>query len=349
MLPTILALAIEVPKTALAQEDFTHATAKHLAFNDSKTRLLERIGTGSQIHKRHTVISDFLEKRSTAQRNVIYKNQAPILAETVCKKALNQWGGDPKTLTHIISISCTGMMAPGIEFLLIDKLGLSNEIERLGINFMGCFGAFKGIAIAKALALESPDHRILIVCTELCSLHFQQDLKTDTLVANSLFADGSAAVVIGTHPKGHETPLFEIKTQKSAALKNSTELMTWEPGDHGYQMRLSASVPSHLEENISPFVHKLIGTDLSFDQCTWAIHPGGKAILEAITKACTLEKSQVAASWKVLNDYGNMSSSTFLFVLAEILKKPTSKKWTIGLGFGPGLSIEGVLLNNVAR
>lgn len=359
---TILALETEVPKTYLPQHHFSSVTAKHLSLTDSQTNLLERISKGSQIGKRHTIIADFVESGlqgaffgldsskpipSTGKRNQVFKEAAPKLAESVCQKALEQWGGSRLAITHIISVSCTGMFAPGIEFLLIDRLGLSPHTERLGINFMGCFGAFKGLAVAKALALENPENRILLVCTELCSLHFQGDKQTDTLVANSIFADGTAAVVIGAQPNRQEKPLLELHNRRSFALKDTLDFMTWEVGDLGYQMRLSPLVPTQLEQNISSFTQALLGSELSMQACAWAVHPGGKSILQSIAKAFNLESEQLFASWNVLKEYGNMSSPTFLFVLKELLQNSCSKKWVIGLGFGPGLSVEGLMLKRV--
>lgn len=366
MTATILSLETEVPSTSLSQDLFAEIAAKHLNLLAPEARLLERVAKNGQIHKRHTVVEDFFEKGlkgsafgycedhpQTALRNEVFKKYAPLLAESVCNKALNQWGGDRQAITHVISVSCTGMIAPGIEFLLIDLLGLSQHVERLGINFMGCFGAFKGLAIAKALALENPSHRILLVCTELCSLHFQADGKIDSLIANSLFADGCAAVVIGSKAHATETSLFEIYKQGSTAILGTQDLMTWEAGDHGYLMRLSALVSSQIEKHISPFVSRLIGADKSFQFYTWAVHPGGKSILESISRACSLEPEQLKASWKILENYGNMSSPTFLFVLQEILKHSNAGEDVIGLGFGPGLSVEGILLRrgdpNVAK
>lgn len=359
---TILGLATEVPPHVLSQENFGPTMGRRLGFNEAQMRLLKRITSGSAITKRHTTVPDFLEEGfrgsffgmdeksstpKTSVRNDFYKKEAPNLAESVCRAALQRWGGDPKAITHVISVSCTGMVAPGIEFLMMERLGLSLTVERLGINFMGCFGAFKGLAIAKALGLESPQHRILVVCTELCSLHFQEDHQVDTMVANALFADGAAAIVVGTVPRAGESPLFEIHRQGSAALANTLNLMTWEAGDHGYKMRLSAAVPEQLEAHITPFVQRILGSDISFQECIWAIHPGGKAILDAITNACSLDEKQVEASWKVLKTYGNMSSPTFLFVLDEVLKTSSEKKWIVGLGFGPGLSIEGIFLKRM--
>jgi predicted naringenin-chalcone synthase len=357
MTANIFALETEVPKTSLAQEDFAEAATKHLKLSVPQARLLERIAKNCRISHRHTILEDFHENGlkgnpfnfcentpQTALRNEIFKKYAPQLAISVCEKALHQWNGDRQSLTHVISVSCTGMIAPGIEFLLIDALGLSRHVERLGINFMGCFGAFKGLAIAKALALENPNHRILLVCTELCSLHFQTDTQMDTLVSNSLFADGAAAVILGAQANSNEKPLFEIYRQGSMALQETLDLMTWEAGDYGYSMRLSALVPSLIEAHVAPFVSRLIGSEQSFQSFTWAVHPGGKSIVESIARACELQPEQLKASWKVLKEYGNMSSPTFLFVLKEILRGVKSHKSIIGLGFGPGLSMEGILL-----
>lgn len=360
MRATIFALDTAVPEKIITQEDFIEKTAEFLSLTPENKHLLDRITRSHSIEKRHTVLEEFCEEGGfygnkggeaypgTAKRNLLYKEKAPLLAEEVSRKALAAWGGDPQEITHIISVSCTGLIAPGLEFLLIDKLRLSNKVERLGINFMGCFGAFKGLAIAKALSLENKKHRVLLVCTELCSLHFQKEFSKDTLIGNALFADGAAAVVVGMHPRHFEKPLLELKTQASEALSETQDLMTWEVGDFGYLMRLSASIPAHLQTHITPFVKRVVGNERSFDECSFAIHPGGKAILNAIAKACCIDHKDLSASWTILNQFGNMSSPTFLFVLKEILKNH-SKEWIVGLGFGPGLSVEGLLLKRIGN
>lgn len=363
MTAALFSIATEVPPTSLAQTKFPKVAEQHLNLSESQARLIEHIAKNSCISKRHSIIEDFAENGvkgpcfgdrkgseefpQTAARNEIFKKHAPLLAQSVCDKALQEWGGKREAITHVISVSCTGMIAPGIEFLLIDSLGLSQEVERLGINFMGCFGAFKGLAIAKALAMENPSHRILLVCTEMCSLHFQADGKNDTLIANTLFADGAAATVIGAKAQATETPLLEIHNQKSIAIKETQTLMSWEAGNYGYHMRLSPLVPKKIEMHISSFVSRLIGEGQSFLSYAWAVHPGGKSILDAVIRACQLQPEQLEASWKILENYGNMSSPTFLFVLKELLEKPkeNDKDKIIGLGFGPGLSVEGLLLH----
>jgi predicted naringenin-chalcone synthase len=360
----ILALSTAVPEHLLTQEAFVKSASRYLACSDAQRTLLKRIAEGTQIAKRHTVVADFLDEdfqgglfgadpsqgsASTKMRNEIFKKEAPLLAEKACLAALEEWGGDNADITHVISISCTGLMAPGLELVLMERLGLSPEVERLGITFMGCFGAFKGLAIAKALALENPKHRILVVCTELCSLHFQAEADKEIMVANSLFADGSAAVIVGSHPTENEKPLFEIHQQKSITIPDTLDHMTWDLGETGFRMRLSATIPANIEKQILSFIHKVIAPHASFADCSWAMHPGGKGILEGIERGCQLQREDLAASWKVLNEYGNMSSPTFLFVLKELLNAPPLKKWVVGMGFGPGLSMEGVLLKHVAK
>ncbi len=351
---SILALGTAVPKTELSQDLYNKSVTKLLSLNEMQSAFLEKVIAGTAIDKRHTVVADIVEGTycgvgagqpfpSTEERNKIYKKEAPKLAEEACVKALDTWGGNASDLTHVISISCTGMMAPGIEFLLIRDLGLSPAIERLGINFMGCFGAFKGLATAKAIALENPKHRVLVVCTELCSLHFQEDTQKDALVGNSIFGDGAAAVVVGASPKSYEKPLFEIHSQRSHAFIDTHDLMSWEVGNQGYKMRLSSKIPNFLESHIVTFANELLGPNLTNQECSWALHPGGKAILEGLIKACNLSGDQVSHSWEVLKKYGNMSSGTILFVLEELLKTPKNLDWVVSMGFGPGLSVEGML------
>ena len=236
------------------------------------------------------------------------------------------------------------MVAPGIEFDLMQQLNLKPSTQRLGINFMGCFGAFKGLSVAQAFAKENPKHRILLVCTELCSLHLQAEQTLDNILANSLFSDGAAAVIVGAGSKSYETPLWEIHNNGSIALDNTIDKMRWEVGNHGFNMKLSHTVPVLLGRHITPFVQSLVNSDFSYENCDWAIHPGGKSIIQAIEKALKLQEGLTKASWDTLANYGNMSSATFLFVLHRILEQKSSKKWTLGLGFGPGLSVEGILL-----
>lgn len=358
----ILSLSCCNPQLSVSQERIADTLANSLSLTEHERSKLKMIFNNSKINTRHSVIPDYNHEKlegaffgsgfpenvpDMAQRNEIYKSEAPKLALQSSLKALERWGGKPSDITHIISVSCTGVYAPGIEFQLIEALGLNPTVERLGINFMGCFGAFKGLAIAKALAKENPKNRVLMVCTELCSLHFQADNSVETFVANALFSDGSAAAIVGCEPRKGEKALFEMVNQSSFALSQTKELMTWEAANTGLVMKVSVKVPAFLGKHIAAFSEQLLGPELPFTQCEWAIHPGGKAIVETIEKACQLTEEQTKAAWKVLEKYGNMSSATFLFILDEIKSRKKLHDWVVGLGFGPGLSIEGILLRAV--
>lgn len=339
----ILSLATALPNHCFHQKDIAEAMVHGLSLPPDKAEELRRLYSSTAIETRYTVMPSFdalFAKPSARERNEIYKKEAPKLAVQAARKALDSWGQEPKDISHVISVSCTGMIAPGIEYHLIKELGLLPSISRIGINFMGCFGAFNALTVARALAIENPRHRILLVCTELCSLHGQSDLSADTLLANSLFADGAAACIVG----GGEgsSYLGEIVNRSSLLLENSAQAMSWDIGESGYAMKLSTRIPVLIKKNIAGFVRDLLGQKCSFEECHWAIHPGGKSIIQAVEKGCKLLTSQTTSSWQILKDNGNMSSATFLFVLEKALK--ISQQWTLGMSFGPGISVEGMLI-----
>lgn len=359
MSASILSLATAVPPHTFYQDDVANKMIEYFPMTEEKKEVVKKIYQSSAIHKRHCILPDFNLPRSEwqfwgsdypekipgmSERNDVYKKEAPRLAHEVAQKALEEWGGDPSSITHVISVSCTGVMAPGIEFELMRSLHLKPSVNRLGINFMGCFGAFKALSVARSFAAENKSHRILLVCTELCSLHLQASLDYDTVIGNALFADGAAAAVVGVNPQSNEKVLWELRRSHSFGLENSLDKMGWEASSHGFKMRLSPTVPVLIGRHIQPFVETLLSSHVQPKECNWAIHPGGKSILQAVEKVMKLDPSQTQASWNTLSNYGNMSSPTFLFVLDEILRQREAKEWTLGIGFGPGLSIEGILL-----
>jgi prepilin-type processing-associated H-X9-DG protein len=341
----ILSIATQTPDYQFEQKEIASSMIKGLGLSPEQALSLKTLYEHSDIDVRHSVMENFdtLYKNPTSkERNEIYKKEAPKLAIKAAQKALSSWGGNPRDITHVISISCTGMMAPGIEYYLVQELDLSPSVGRVGVNFMGCFAAFNGISVAKALVKENPQHRVLLVCTELCSLHGQTDLSSHSFLANALFADGAAACIMGG--ESSEKYLWQIVERSSCILPNSDQEMTWDVGNNGYFMKLSSKVPIFVKHHIAEFAQKLAGNNCTFEECLWAIHPGGKSIIKAIEKSCSLLPSQTTNSWEILKNYGNMSSATFLFVLERSLKM--QKKWTLGIGLGPGLTIEGVLMRS---
>lgn len=357
----ILGLATAVPLYKISQREAMEKIIEFFALDGIEKEHVEKLYKNSGIEKRHIVIDNYLQGDSgsdfltadypksipgMSKRNKIYKEKSTLLAHEAADKALKEWGGSPQDITHIISISCTGVVIPGIEFQLMHSLLLKRNIYRLGLNFMGCFGAFKGLEVANAFAKENPKNRVLVVCTELCSLHIQADQNPDSLLANSIFADGAAAVIVGAQPLEKEKPIWEIMKHASFGVDGSLDQMSWEASDHGFVMKLSGFVPLTLSRHISSFKDQLLDSYTTSENCDWAIHPGGKAIIHTIEKKLKLEESQTTSSWDVLKNFGNMSSATFLFVLDHLKRKLNPRKWTAGLGFGPGLSVEGILLSD---
>lgn len=361
MKPIILAIATALPQYSLDQSAIAQNIAQAFQLSSELKEKFIKLYEKTAIKRRFSVLEDIEqpvgswqfwgdqfpeEVPGTQDRNEVYMEEAPKLAIKAAQAALTEWGENKDTITHVISVSCTGVMAPGIEFILQQELGLKPTVQRLGINFMGCFGAFRGLAVAAAIASQDPVHRILLVCTELCSLHMQISFDPEVMIGNALFADGAGAAIIGSistekPSMTREKALWTIEKSASYGLPDSQDKMTWVASDNGFVMKLSRDVPQYIESCVSDFAHSLL-QDIPFGNCTWAIHPGGKKIIEVIEKECSLSKGQTSVSWEVLSKYGNMSSATFLFLLEKLKKQ--SETHILGLGFGPGLSIEGILL-----
>tara|TARA_R110002072_G_scaffold123719_2_gene259091 strand:+ start:5258 stop:6385 length:1128 start_codon:yes stop_codon:yes gene_type:complete len=362
--PFILSIGTAVPEYISKQSEIFDKINKLCDIDPKRQRVFKEIFKKSAINNRHTVLeesedfsgvayllqSEHSEKGlSIEDRNKIYIKEAPKLSLQAAKDALNQWGGDSSDITHVISISCTGMYAPGLEAYLQKNLNLSNNIDRLAINYMGCFGAFKGLSVAKSISQSNGKARILVVCTELCSLHVQATNEFEKFIPNALFADGAAAVIVGANPLDFEKPLWKIIKNYSEIIPETIDFMTWNISNYGFLMYLDRKVPNIIKTHANRFIENLLkGQNINNTDCEWPIHPGGRAIIEAIAGAVKIPTESLDSTYSVLSKYGNMSSATFLFVLKEILQKEHTsvKPWSIGIGFGPGLSFEGILLEN---
>jgi predicted naringenin-chalcone synthase len=283
---------------------------------------------------------------TTAIRMERYEASAPSLAEAACRAAIagadQCLGGlDPVTITHLIVVSCTGFFAPGLDYELIRRLGLSPNIQRFNIGFMGCHGGFNGLQLAAALVEANSSARVLLCSTELCSLHFQYSLDPGQITANALFGDGAGAAVIGKARA--EAP--RIDAMASRLLGGGKNEMSWIIGDHGFKMHLSARVPGLIRGGLRPWLEAWLlehGLKLS-DIAAWAVHPGGPRILTAVTQALALDDGALMPSLSVLRDHGNMSSATIWFIM-EKLRNAGTKGPCVLLGFGPGLVAEAALV-----
>lgn len=357
----IFALGTAVPEHKIAQEQLTHRTISPLKLPRKLDFWLKKVSTLSAINSRFSVLSDYKSpllkgsfygenfpqtEPSMSQRMAVYQLEAPRLAIQAAQDAISHWGEDAKKITHVISISCTGFIAPGIEVSLIKALNLNSDVKRFGLNFMGCMAAFNGLSAAQALAAEAPENRVLVVCTELCTLHYHRSEKRETLLGHVLFGDGAASAIVGNSPTKKETPLWRFENKASWLLADSQNEMSWISGDNAYIMKLTSKVPKLIKNQIHALFSKLVSKE-QYNDALWAIHPGGKAIIDGIQDSLKLHKNDTLDSREILNNYGNMSSPTILFVLKQLIKKRHKKKWTFALGFGPGLCIESLVLENM--
>lgn len=269
---------------------------------------------------------------TTGDRMAIYDREAVGLAARAVAGLGDAIGG----ITHIVVTSCTGFAAPGVDLQLLEMLGLPLTTKRTIVGFMGCYAAINGLRIADDAVRADPSARVLLVSVELCSLHLQETDDLETLLSFMIFADGAAAALITAEPDGLELTGF-----RTALMPAARDLITWHIGDQGFDMRLSGEVPKALADALPGAVDDL--TDHATDTIDlWAIHPGGRSILDACDRALQEISPDLDPSRTVLRQYGNMSSPSVLFVVAEIMaRSPPPGAAGLGMAFGPGLTAEG--------
>jgi predicted naringenin-chalcone synthase len=276
---------------------------------------------------------------STARRMARFAATAPGLAEqAVAGLALGP--AERRAITHLVVASCTGMVAPGIDQILVQRLGLDPGVERTHIGFMGCYAAVNSLRLSHHFVRSDPAARVLVVNLELCSLHFQETGDLESLLAMLLFGDGCAAALVTAAPHG-----LALTDFRAATIADSADAITWTIGDQGFDMHLSGRVPPILQAALAGPA----GADLLRGQApdaygVWAVHGGGRAILDAVEAGLGLGQGALHWSRAVLRDCGNMSSATIMFVLQRIMAAigSTVPRGVPGFGvaFGPGLAAE---------
>lgn len=362
MAASIAGLGLALPEHWVTQADATrHALATSRATNGQRN-FAERVYQNAGITSRHSVLleassvegqpvrqSYYLPQDeenpagpTTGERMETYREKAGHLACRAARRALAESGAEERQVTHLVTVSCSGFYAPGYDVELIQDLGLDTQTSRTHLGFMGCHGAMNGLRVAKALAESDPNACVLMVCVELCSLHYHYDWTPQRIVSNSLFADGAAAALIRFSGEDDGIP---IRSNWSEVVPDTLDAMTWGIGDHGFEMTLSPAVPELIQQVLpSRLAGWLAEHGLTKDDIAgWAIHPGGPKILEACEDTLELPVGALRASRDVLSKYGNMSSPTLLFVLDELAKQRELGP-TVMLGFGPGLTIECALV-----
>ena len=281
------------------------------------------------------------EGPTTGQRMRIYTQDAGPLAVRAVGQALEEARLRAADVTHLVTVSCTGFFAPGVDLALIRGLKLPATVERTHVGFMGCHGALNGLRVANAFASADPAAVVLLCAVELTSLHYHYGWDPQRIVANAIFADGAAAVVGGT---SSEVESWRLRASGSCVVPDTAGAMTWTIGDHGFEMTLSKKVPQLIAHNLRPWLTGWLARQgLTVEQvASWAIHPGGPRILEAAEESLGLPREATTDSRAVYAEHGNMSSPTVLFVL-EQLRRRQAPRPCVALGFGPGLAAEAAL------
>lgn len=350
MTSRIHAIETAVPAAVLTQSDARDLFAGQPGLSRLGTRLIGAAFDASGIDQRHTVVGELvtpgdsplidaeggIRTASTSARTALYAEHAPALAIEAAGRALETAGIAREEITHLVTVSCTGFVSPGTDLALVHALGLAPSTSRVHVGFMGCAAAFPALRVADAYCGADPDAVVLVVCVELCTLHLQATDDPEQIVAMSLFADGSAAVVVSARPAAGDA--LALDGFLTGVLPDSIDEMRWTVGDAGFVMHLSSRVPTHIGRGIRAALEPLLpeGAD-AVD--AWAVHPGGRSILDHVEQALALPEEAMGASRAVLARYGNMSSPTVLFVLRELLTGG-ARGTVCAAAFGPGLTLE---------
>lgn len=366
-MPWIQHIETLVPESSYTQ-DYACEVMQSWSQNRKAKRYIKQIYAGSKIDKRHSVVKDFgkggsdslslysnneeAKEPSTGERNKVYTKESRVLIRKIARQTMKNCpsisSGD---LTHLITVSCTGFYNPGPDLEVIDALDLPSCVQRFHLGFMGCYAAFSALKMASQFCQANPDANVLIICLELCTLHLRMKDDLDTILANSVFADGAAAVLVNNlqPEKGHRA--LSLQNFVSDLATEGAQDMAWDIGDYGFNLVLSKYIARIIGGEIETIISKTLSqSNLTLtDIDIWAVHPGGRAILDKIESSLQIQAEQIDASRKILAEFGNMSSPTILFILREILLSPKTKNGDrlCAMAFGPGLTIETAILDAV--
>lgn len=369
---TVLLRSLEtaVPDTVMVQNDVRDVFAAQPGLTRLGARLVAAAFDFSGIDTRYTAVSELTLGRrsdnpvffdsattrilspSTKTRNAVYAEEGTKLFVEAAHKALDAVEGiEAEDVTHVITVSCTGFFNPGPDYKIVRALDLNPAVQRYHLGFMGCYAAFPALRAAKSFCEADPDAVVLMVSAELCSLHVRSSNNPDTIVGSSLFADGAAAAVVSARRITSSGPVLSLDYFETVLTPVGEESMAWNIGDEGFEMVLGTYVPHIIDEHIVGALEPLLAHDESLigveyrDIDHWAIHPGGRSILDKVEAKLKLTEKQLIPARETLRNYGNMSSATVMFVLKHILELPSSgsDERICSMAFGPGLTVETAL------
>ena len=367
----VRSLETAVPTTKLIQSEARDVFAAQPGLSRLGSRLVNTCFDGAAIETRFTAVdeltnssrsedpqfydpdSGLLLNPSTKVRNDIFAREATKLFVEAARAALRAAPElDLLDITHLVTVSCTGFFNPGPDYKVVRELGLNPSVQRYHLGFMGCYAAFPALRAAKLFCESDPNAVVLVVCAELCSLHVRTSNDPDTIMGSALFADGAAAAVVTARPGMGETALLKLDHFETVLTPVGEDSMAWNIGDHGFEMVLGNYVPHIIDDHIVGALEPLLAKDAEVAALPytaiphWAIHPGGRSILDKVQSRLGLSDAQLVPARKTLRNYGNMSSATVLFVLKYILEQPLRNEDSNGgericsMAFGPGLTVE---------
>lgn len=352
----IRAIGTANPEVRMTQEAVAEKVSTILQISDEEKEKLKRVYRGAKIENRYSVIKDFAEDGpedffkdgifpGIGERMNLYKREVPKLAYEAIENCLRKSKVSAESITHVITCSSTGFYSPGLDTEIISHYNLPPGTGRTCVNNMGCCGAFNSLQVANAIAAGNPDANVLVVCVEICTLHFPNKKSWKDLIVTSLFGDGAAAVLVSGNDK--EKGLL-IKNFHTVIHPDDGNAVSWYIKDDGFEVNLASYVPALVKDGVGKMVGKMLDkTELQIEDIDlFAIHPGGRKIVEVCEKEFNLSAADSSYSYQVLQQYGNMSSPTILFVLKEILDQNINRTGNniLGVAFGPGLALESMLL-----
>lgn len=351
----IISIATVVPAYLHKQEDILSFMQNVFAMGPVEKRKLGFLYHQSGIDARYSVLPDYSRNidewefypqtenldpfPSLEKRMKCFAANAPLLSIDAIQQCIDGTI-DKKEITHLITVSCTGMSAPGLDLQVMEILNLGPNIYRTSVNFMGCYAAIHALKMADAICKHDVSAKVMIVCTELCTLHFQREASLNSITSSLLFADGSAAALV-THDSFGQKGV-RLDSFYSEVISKGKNDMSWELSSSGFLMTLSGYVPELIEEDFNSLVSNAT-SHAGIERAKidhWCIHPGGRRILDAIQHSLNMKNGELSNCYQVLKEYGNMSSPTILFVLKKILDQLKDNEIIFGAAFGPGLTME---------
>ncbi|MBR8838023.1 MAG: naringenin-chalcone synthase [Stigonema ocellatum SAG 48.90 = DSM 106950] len=391
-LPTIESIATGTPNNVIRQSDAAKFVANLSTLEHNRLRI-DKIYKNTRIDTRHLAVNLLSDEAMSPQgssktiqcRMQMYKEHAVPLAERVARTALLSASANMKTSNHlhsdlnicdsirlIVFVSSTGFVAPGVDTELIKSLGLRRDTSRVTVNFMGCAAAMNGLRVACDHVRAHPTHKVLLVCLELSSINAVFEDEVNDVIIHSIFSDGCAAVVIGACEQEQAKDKVIIRDHLSYLVENTEDGIILGIRDNGITCQLSRQLPEYIKTGVGPIIegflasHQLTKENIDL----WAVHPGGTRIIENAQCSLGLSDHQVADSWEILRQYGNMLSPSILFVMERMLKKrqkispdvekkyvalsnldnatqKTSALTGMAFSFSPGVGVEGILFQTV--